>query len=191
LLHSVLAFVAGCAITLLVAIGLYAAAIASGQRYQYVGDMTVWATTGFKYEIWPVEAFESANGFVPGCPPGTGPSVVVTRLSVGWPLTVLQRDLAYPDDPPLPPGRLRMHASWMLPGAFVTNLRKFRVIWPNLLGMGVVSGAIAWGVLSGSRKLIAIVRSNRASRIGKCPVCRYDLSGLAGSICPECGHGHN
>ncbi len=54
-------------------------------------------------------------------------------------------------------------------GGFVVDVGVFAVMWAGLLwGFGVL-----WRLLR--------------TRDGRCPKCRYDLSGLTGGVCPECG----
>jgi len=43
------------------------------------------------------------------------------------------------------------------------------------------------GVLLGGLALLLWRRLRRLSHPGCCPTCRYDLRGLAGGTCPECG----
>src|SRR5690606_17543245 len=46
-------------------------------------------------------------------------------------------------------------------------------LWMPLLGLSVATGCLWW--------------RDRGPRAGFCPGCGYDLTGLDGRVCPECG----
>jgi hypothetical protein len=59
----------------------------------------------------------------------------------------------------------------------------FMPMWPGFLVDALVYGVVWFGVLW----MAGRVRRGRRVRAGLCPVCRYDLKGLSGGVCPECG----
>lgn len=178
----------GVCITVAVSAGWVAMAIWGDRSLEMIEPGIVWKATGFRYEVWPLEDFRALFACVPLATAGSGTPVVGTRVSVGWPLTVLQSDLAWPDDPSPPPGFIRMHASWSFPEGLEPRLRAYRVLWLNLLCMGMLTGTLSLGVVSGARSVVANMLRRHRGRLGKCVSCGYDKQGIDGLPCPECGH---
>jgi len=75
-------------------------------------------------------------------------------------------------------------------GAFIIRTRKppyhaipLRPVWPEFIGNTLFYGALAFAAL---RALRASRRWWR-QRAGHCGRCGYDLHGIVGEVCPECG----
>jgi hypothetical protein len=60
-----------------------------------------------------------------------------------------------------------------------------RPYWPGIIGNTALFAG-AWAVLL---LMPGLLRRRLRRRRGRCPACGYDLCGLAGSGCPECGAG--
>jgi hypothetical protein len=58
-------------------------------------------------------------------------------------------------------------------------------IWPGFAINTLLYGAALWLLLAGPGALRRIMRRRR----GRCPKCNYDLRGVSGVGCPECGRG--
>lgn len=104
--------------------------------------------------------------------------------AAGWPrIAVVEREEA--DPPGVWPTRER-GASVRVGGngdAWSGVVLAFEPVWGGfVLDVGVY-GVLWGGVIWGACALWRLLRL----RDGRCPVCRYDLSGLVGGVCPECG----
>lgn len=99
-------------------------------------------------------------------------SYAVTEI--GWPLPVWRHTLELSAAGPLRTnGTLHLGPVWLATRPAWPGF----ILWAALLGIGV---SALWRALQRLRSL----------RIpaGYCQQCRYDLSGLAAGLCPECGH---
>ncbi len=56
-------------------------------------------------------------------------------------------------------------------------------LWPGFAGNVAVFG-LGWLL---SIRTVKCARRRIRERAGRCPTCRYDLNGLTGGVCPECG----
>ncbi len=58
-----------------------------------------------------------------------------------------------------------------------------------LLGLILILAAVTWHAItsSGVLKRASVLRANRLRDARLCVMCRYDLRGIAGDVCPECG----
>lgn len=61
-----------------------------------------------------------------------------------------------------------------------------RPAWAGLVGNTVLYAVFIVGLV-GVRHLVNEIVAVRWSRFGRCPACGYDLTGSAGTRCPECG----
>ena len=61
-----------------------------------------------------------------------------------------------------------------VPGSPSTATRVFLALWIPLL---LIAAPTAW-----------LWRTDQRAKPWQCPKCRYDLRGLDGGVCPECGH---
>ncbi len=69
---------------------------------------------------------------------------------------------------------------------FSWGLLAFMPMWPGF-AVDVLVFGLGWSVVMvGPRWIRGRIRV-RLSRAGRCATCRYDLSGLSGGVCPECG----
>jgi hypothetical protein len=57
-------------------------------------------------------------------------------------------------------------------------------VWPGFLVNALLYAGVIWGVRS---TIIGLSRRFR-KKLGHCGVCGYDLAGLVGAACPECGN---
>lgn len=95
--------------------------------------------------------------------------------TVGWSFA---RGIQVPDSwvrgdygaPQIMPGRNRLQLAALLPGVVIDT-----AIYSTCLALTV------WGP--------GVVRRWRRVRRGRCGACGYDVSGLAGGVCPDCGGG--
>ncbi len=116
---------------------------------------------------------------------GSGVYVRLQERAAGWPwLAVVSRACSGLPVAPKPVSG----ADWSirLGNAFEEWSGKtiaFAPVWPGF-GMDVVVYGGMWAMMVVSA--IAIRRRLRVG-VGRCATCRYDLSGLTGGVCPECG----
>jgi hypothetical protein len=61
-----------------------------------------------------------------------------------------------------------------------------RPVWPGFLVSVMVVAAGLWAAECGARTAVRRVRRMRTP-YGHCPACGYDLAGIDGAVCPECG----
>lgn len=109
----------------------------------------------------------------------------VWSVASGWPLLAL---VGHPTENARPPGRFSMYVDrpqgpgpWAIP--FRGYLFPAKPIWPGFLINTLVYLPAAWLLLWTPRFVAGRLRAWR----GKCPRCSYDLTGLVGIGCPECG----
>jgi CBS-domain-containing membrane protein len=63
-----------------------------------------------------------------------------------------------------------------------------RVLWPQFIANSLLFAA-AWVVIVVMARGIArAILARFRTRKGHCPACDYDLTGVAGPVCPECGY---
>ncbi len=108
------------------------------------------------------------------------------EVAAGWPRSAvvrrefLSRSMALPI-PVLDHGltiRRKNPADPMRDTVFV-----FMPEWPGFTLDVLVYGSVWASILVG----VGVVQRRMRMRAGRCARCRYDLSGLAGGVCPECG----
>ncbi len=113
----------------------------------------------------------------------TGLGSLLERAS-GWPrLAVVERTVS----PGFTPAPVAGRDLTVRVGRHTDPLRDvmlaFMPLWPGFAVDVAVYGAV-WVVLLG---LVAAARRSRRAKAGMCPICRYDIRGLSGGVCPECG----
>jgi predicted amidophosphoribosyltransferase len=55
-----------------------------------------------------------------------------------------------------------------------------------ILGLVVIAVMLLLPFAPAIRRAVALCRKRKTSP-GHCPKCGYDLAGIAGGVCPECG----
>ena len=139
--------------------------------------------------------------YVPGpqtpLPPEVPNGLMPTNLlsyAFGWPLPAMRGLVVENIQPSLFLGR----DLWKLgsPGGWHRGL-PLSPVWPGFAVDSMVF-AVPWFVLlrvagAPSRRAATAVlfRKRMRRRLGLCPVCGYDLRGMIGSGCPECGWGRS
>ena len=62
--------------------------------------------------------------------------------------------------------------------------------WSGMMDVHLPIAILAFLAVVGSVLLLTCnLRSKKELAVGHCPVCEYDLTGLSGYYCPECGWG--
>ena len=71
------------------------------------------------------------------------------------------------------------------------NILPLRPMWPGFVVNTIVFAIIAYLMLALVGGGIAMLRVSQRQRKGLCSTCGYDLAGLTGGRCPECGHAYS
>jgi hypothetical protein len=113
---------------------------------------------------------------------------VIETIGYGWPLRVMRCRgvlFAKDDDPAL------LARSWT--DGFSKSQSQHvaspawgiasKPIWWNLLLSAAVYGCVFWLLAGGLAAIRGVIRRGR----GRCGGCGYDLRGIGGAVCPECG----
>jgi hypothetical protein len=151
-----------------------------GTRREINDSSIVARGTGLQWTVWwAQDALWSGPEF-----PRLEPGGAVAAVDVGWPLPAFSKQVIHPPDPPPPPGRLRMHASFTSGRDLIEIAGYCPTIW--LPVDALCPGAGVMLLTLGSRSCFKVVqRKSRALR-GHCPTCGYDVCATTGA-CPECG----
>ncbi len=110
----------------------------------------------------------------------------VEERSAGWPALAVAARLANAKNQLMPLGEY----DWTIclgPGSLQTKVKLAFMPIAEGFAVDVLVFGLGWSiVVVGPRWIRGRIRV-RLSRAGRCAKCRYDLSGLSGGVCPECG----
>lgn len=120
----------------------------------------------------------------PALPPGVD---ALAARSTGWPLPCLQSRATLTAAGWSGSWHIPMTRSWPPASTLFSASLPLRPLWPGLPADSALFAA-AWAALLSlphlARRLHAALLSRRQ---GRCRGCGYDLRGLPGPLCPECG----
>jgi hypothetical protein len=150
-------------------------------------EALVSGTAGPRDELpaWSVIGKRSPSELV-GTTSSSIDSCVLERLA-GWPArATVERSYfpPYPAGPVSVPSRDLTVYAYFGPNPMGGVSLAFLPAWPGFAVDVAFYGAAWFGLLLSARE----VRRRMRLRVGLCPKCRYDLSGLVGGVCPECGN---
>ncbi len=162
--------------------------VAEGYGSGGTADNETWEDEAALLPRWSLVRRESSAEVLRRFGDRQPPSLFVVERASGWPLrAVVERTSAAVPQRGVPGADLSLRVGE--PGLFSPARRLSEVslaclpLWP---GFAVDSAAFtaAWATL-----LLGVraVRQRMRLRTGSCVVCRYDLAGLTGGVCPECG----
>ena len=156
--------------------------VADGWELDSTGGMVRW-----QEEVPPWSLIRKWTPREVGGPVGVNMNNTLVRLlerAAGWPrLAVVEHAVTMRLGVPPPVKGADLSIRWGASSDWARWTLAFRPLWAGFAIDTAMFGAGWWVVIG----IVAWVRSWRRRAAGLCAGCRYDLRGLTGEVCPECG----
>lgn len=113
------------------------------------------------------------------------PVVKLHAIAYGWPMRCLWgRTSWWMEKAATGKVPIERHGWWVVAkGTQWDRSLPLRRVWMGVIGNAAFYGAVAWVAIAVPPVLIR----RRRRRCGRCARCAYDVRGVAGGVCPECG----